>query len=231
MNAFDAGILHFVNSFAGRWPRFDQVVVMISCLHLVKGGVLTVVLWWAWFSGRPAARETVSATLAGSFVALGVARGISNLLPFRTRPILDAGLHFVPPVSMDGAGLINWSAFPSDHAALFIGLSTGLWFVSRRAGLLAFAYTVAVILFPRLYIGAHAPTDLLAGAAIGLALVVVACSAQVRDRIGRAVIAQEERRGALFYPVLFLVTFETAELFDGVRISAYLLRRIFLHGA
>ena len=212
MNPFDASILHFVNSFAGRWPKFDQVVVMISWLHLVKGGVLTLLLWWAWFSGRPAARETVSATLLGSFCALGAARGLSNLVPFRTRPILDAGLHFMPPVSMDGAGLINWSAFPSDHAALFIGLSTGLWFVSRKAGLLAFAYTIAMILFPRLYIGAHAPTDLIVGAAIGAALVSVACAPPLCDRIGRAVIAQEERRGALFYPLLFLVTFETAEL-------------------
>jgi undecaprenyl-diphosphatase len=231
VNSFDASILHFVNAFAGRWPRFDQVVVMISWLHLVKGGVLMVLLWWAWFSGKPAARETVSTTLLGSFLALGAARGLSNLLPFRTRPILDPSLHFVAPVSMNGQGLMKWSSFPSDHAALFIGISTGLWLVSRKAGLFAFGYTILFILLPRLYIGAHFPTDLIAGGLIGWLLVAVISSSRIRDRIGPAVLGQVERRTAVVYPLLFLVTFETAELFDSVRLAVHLLRRIFLRGA
>lgn len=217
MNPFDAGILHFVNQFAGRWPRFDVFVSVLCFMNLFKGGVVLTALWAVWASGRPQARETVLATLFGSFVSLGIARGIANLLPYRERPASNPALHFRLPTGMITERLIHWSAFPSDHAALFIGLAAGVWLVSKRGGALLFGYCVAFILFPRLYLGVHHPTDLIAGSLIGLGCVLGACQPQARGQIARPLLRVEALHPGLFYAAFFLLTFETGELFDGAR--------------
>ncbi len=225
MNPFDAGILHAVNRFAGRWPAFDVFVYVLSNLNLFKGGLVLTALWAVWFCGRPSARETVLATLFGSFVSLGIARGVANLLPYRQRPADNLSLHFQLPVGMSTEHLIHWSAFPSDHAALFVGVATGVLLVSRKAGGLLLAYCVVAIFFPRLYLGIHHPTDLLAGGLLGFLCVLGTCLSQARDQIGRPLLRLAERRPAVFYAALFLVTFETSELFEGAR---YFVRAIIL---
>jgi undecaprenyl-diphosphatase len=228
MNPFDAGILHFVNRFAGRWHDFDELVFLLSTLNLFKGGVVLTAIWAVWFCGRPHAKEIVLGTLFGSFVSLAIARGIANLLPYRERPTNNVALHFRVPEGMTPDRLIHWSAFPSDHAALFVGLATGVFLVSRRWGALLYAYCVLAILLPRLYLGIHHPTDLIAGSLLGLACVLAICLSKARDQIARPLLRQEALHPAFFYAALFLVTFETAELFEGARafVRAVVLGRI-----
>jgi len=60
--------------------------------------------------------------------------------------------------------------FPSDHAVLFFALATGLFMAHRKLGIAAYAWVIVAICFPRLYLGIHWPTDVIAGAAVGVAL-------------------------------------------------------------
>jgi undecaprenyl-diphosphatase len=220
VNSFDLTILQVLNEFVGRWPEFDRFVAFLSWQNILKGGALVTVLWWAWFSGRERARELVLATLFGSFIAIAMTRFLASGLAFRPRPLANPELNFHVPIGLKAANLIEWSSFPSDHAALFVGLATGLCFISRRVGIGALAYTVVVILFPRLYGGIHHPTDLIVGGLIGVGCVVATCTHPGVEKISSRFLAFEKQRPALFYAALFLAFFEIAELFEGVRNSA-----------
>jgi len=220
VNSFDLTILHYINQFVGRWPEFDRFVAFLTWQNILKGGALVTMLWWAWFSGKHRARELVLATLLGSFVAIAMTRFLASGLAFRLRPLANPELNFHVPAGIKAANLLEWSSFPSDHAALFVGLATGLCFISRRVGFAALAYTVVVILFPRLYGGIHHPTDLIVGGLLGVACVVSACTHPVVERISNRLLAFEKGRPAIFYTALFIAFFEIAELFEGVRNSA-----------
>jgi membrane-associated phospholipid phosphatase len=60
------------------------------------------------------------------------------------------------------------ASFPSDHAAAGFAIAAVLFIAHRRAGALALAFA-AVMSFARVFIGAHWPSDVLAGAALGVA--------------------------------------------------------------
>ena len=55
-------------------------------------------------------------------------------------------------------------SFPSDHAVMAGAVAAGLWFVSRRLGIIA-AIAAVVMAFARVYIAAHYPQDVAAGLA------------------------------------------------------------------
>lgn len=217
MNAFDSSIISFLNDFAGHWKTFDETMVFISESPLVKGGPIVACFWWLWFrrpSDGPSRRDFVVATVLTGAVAVLVARGAATALWFRERPIADASQHFIMPYSFTGADLESWSSFPSDHAVLFFSLSMGLFLAYRPVGIAAFAWTTVVICFPRMYLGIHWPTDLIAGAALGIALAWLGTAQAIRDVIRTRILPWAESSPALFYAGMSIVSFEVTNLFD-----------------
>jgi undecaprenyl-diphosphatase len=198
-----------------------RAVEFVADAELLKGGLLMAVLWGLWLAGRDA-RETAAIrgrivmTVAGSFGALCAARLLALALPFRQRPF--------EAVASDGAtalrALESWSAFPSDHAALFFALAAGIFTVSRRLGGLLLVHAVVVIALPRLYLGLHHPTDLIAGAGIGAACALAATRERVWRRCAPPVLGWGQRHGSWFAALAFVLTFEIATLFDSVRNGA-----------
>ena len=57
-------------------------------------------------------------------------------------------------------------SFPSQHGLTIGGMATGLWLLSRRIGLLAVLYSFVVV-YGRLYLGRHWPSDMVAGILVG----------------------------------------------------------------
>jgi undecaprenyl-diphosphatase len=226
MRSFDHSIISFCNQFAQRWHTFDAIVVFFSNSDLMKGGVMLAGLWWAWFYRNSDVRITRShllSALLGSVVALLVARVLAHSLPIRIRPILDPSLHFRPPAAApDQGNWTIWSSFPSDHAALFCALLTGIWLTSRRAGILFMFYVLFAICFPRIYIGIHYPTDILAGAALGVFFVLIFSWRVVRERWTGYVLNWVDRWPAASYALLFIVTFQIATLFWDIRTFLYI---------
>ncbi len=220
MNGFDLAGIQLVNSLVGRWPEFDRFVAFVTWQNLLKGGVFAALIFWVWFSNRPRSREVIVASLYGSLGAVLVARILAAVLPFRTRPLFNPALHLRTIDGVNAGHLIQWSAFPSDHAALFLGLATGLGFISVPLGLASGLYATAIILFPRFYAGIHHATDLIAGGVLGVCLTLFACTQPLRDRLAKPLLTLEKWKPALFYAAMFIVCFEIAELFEGVRNSA-----------
>lgn len=129
---------------------------------------------YAWFnSDQEDDRRSSVATLIASVIAMASARLLATFLPYRPRPVHEDALDFSLPYGRLESKLEGWSSFPSDHAVLFFALSAGLLLVSRPLGVLALLHSFIVISMPRIYLGLHYPTDLLAGAALGITLVLL----------------------------------------------------------
>lgn len=223
----DRSLARAINDLAGRWPALDRVALTLAGNHLVKGGVVMALVWSAWFcrGGRRRAierRETIVATLAAAAVALLVSCVVQALSPFRPRPIHDPTLGLHAPIGLPSDVMANWSSFPSDHATLFFALATGLLFVSRRLGLLAAAYVTLVIALPRIYVGWHYPSDIVAGAVIGSTLAALAQHASIRERVAQPIVSWARDHPQAFHGVFFLLSYQVATLMDDTRVLASL---------
>jgi membrane-associated phospholipid phosphatase len=114
--------------------------------------VLGVVLSLAWRRWQP---------LVLVFAADAVANGVVALL----KPAF--GVHR-PAEPGDLLGVPHSSSFPSGHTATSFACATVLALLVPRAA--PFAYVLALAIgYSRLYVGVHWPTDVLGGAAVGVA--------------------------------------------------------------
>lgn len=108
-------------------------------------------------------------------VAMGIAMacgylignmGMKNIFA-RTRP------YDVVEVDLLVAKLHDFS-FPSGHTLVSFEAATALWYHHRKWGVAAFVLA-ALIAYSRLYLFVHYPTDVLAGALLGVAIGLAAC--------------------------------------------------------
>ena len=116
------------------------------------------------------------------------------------------------PTTLDG-----WSSFPSDHAVLFFALSTGLCFISRKVGTFTLFYSALFICLPRIYLGLHYPTDIIAGAIIGMTVTLLANIFLIKSKRLQSIANWSYSKPNLFYPLFFLLTYQIADLFDNSR--------------
>ena len=128
-------------------------------------------------------------------------------MPFRERP-------FQTPYGHSEEDLINWNSFPSDHAAVFFALAISIFFAWRVAGILALCYVFVVI---RLYLGFHDPTDLLAGAFIGLGSASLGRVSVLRKAVGDTAEQWLERSPVSFDACFFILAFQRATIFESTR--------------
>jgi undecaprenyl-diphosphatase len=220
MNSFDSSIISFLNGFARHSQSFDTFVHMLSDNELLKGGVIAAIIWWTWFRPHPNKTDHRHYLLCGIIACLFsvvMARTLANTLPYRERPLRNPAAHFQVPYGVSQEELIDWSSFPSDHAAVFFALATAIFLAWRAAGIVAFFHVVLFICLPRVYLGFHYPTDILAGAAIGITIAWVASIDAVRKTLARFAMPWLERSPSTFYACLFILTFQIATLFESMR--------------
>lgn len=223
--SLDRSIVVFVNSFAQRSWAFDACVHFLTSTTLLRGGVVMLAFWFLWFQRQEDTtgmqlnerRCILLYTILICVPGLIATRTLAWLLPYRQRPLYVADLHIRRPFTFDPAGLPSWSSFPSDHAVLFFAIATGVFLVSRRIGLFLYLYTTLFILLPRVFVGIHYPTDILAGALLGWGLSYSARWVRWRALITRPALRLLEESPGLFYACLFLLTNLTAELFAPLR--------------
>jgi undecaprenyl-diphosphatase len=221
LNSFDLAILRFFNQFAQHSWTFDNTIVFICYSELFKGGAVIPLLWWTWFTGggdQQRRRQIVLMTLLAGLVSLAVARALAIMVPYRPRPAQLLELGFLTPLGVNALRLKGWNAFPSDHASLFVTLAIGLVLISRRLGLAVLAYVIVVICLPRIYVGLHYPTDLIAGALLGTATILLVNQfAWVKKLINDHIMPWVERNPPAFYAAFFIVTHQFTTLFQEVR--------------
>jgi undecaprenyl-diphosphatase len=219
-NDFDLTIESHLNHYANRWPRFDTAMLLVVNKNLLKGGPIVFLCWAAFFEKRRnlsdlmEGRAKLAATIPLAIIGVVAARILAKILPFRERPFRTAALHFQLPHGMSTERLYSWSSFPSDHAALFAALAVGVFFASRRLGVLALSYVLLCIVGPRVYLGWHWPTDVLVGVLLGIAFAAGAIIPAYRNFVWRWVEKAWRSYPGISAGALFLLSYEITDLFD-----------------
>ena len=155
-----------VNDFAKDTSWLHGVMSNYATYGVVLFGLLIVVgfLWARSRSDLPA----VAAALWAA-AGMGIAIALNQL-------IVHAADEPRPFASMSNVLLLvhhaNDPGFTSDHSVMAGAVAAGLFFVRRVLGWVTAAAGV-LIAFARVYVGVHFPQDVLAGLALGVAVVLV----------------------------------------------------------
>ena len=220
IQSIDASIYTWLGGFAGNWV-LDRLASHEEGDPIFKGGLVLAVYWFSWFrirSDRIRRLRVIVTAVIGALVAVIVARTISFVVPFRVRPMFDpAVMHALYSIPIT-ANLESWSGFPSDTASFFFALAFGTCYLFRRLAIPIMVYVAGWICLPRMYLGIHYASDIVAGAAIGVATVWVLLSNKwfQSSVVGRIVLF-EKTSAHWFYGIAFLVSFEIASLFTDIR--------------
>ena len=235
VNDFDYPIIMFINGLARHWGWFDALMHGFTNNYLLKSASIIALYYAAWFVPMPdlaATRRRQAHLLAGlgaAVLAPVLARLLTFILPFRNRPMHTDELPFNLPEHMRPEVDIGWSSFPSDTAALVVPLAVGLFVVSRRLGLLALVIA-AVDCFARVYSGLHFPTDILAGATLGVAAFCLIDCTPLKKLGTRPAFWALETHPGIFYGGFFLITYQIANVFwESFNIANHFLKFVVVH--
>ena len=212
----DAYVSQTVSGFASQNGVINHAILIASEATIATGALMVGLVWCCWFSdGAQAARERLLLGFGAVLITAILSRILQVSLPLRLRPLHDAMSGFSPLPGIDTALAHHWGSFPSDHAALFFALVTVVWQRSRWLGLVALVSALYGTL-PRIYLGLHYFSDVVAGALLGIGFVLMFEHYGPRVWANRGV-AWEQRLPGLFYGAAFLLSFEVATLFEDIR--------------
>ncbi len=218
--------LEAVAAFHGSSPGstlLTRAAQLLLTANLVKMGLPVSLLLYTWLRrgslaagcGVLAAPGLVARGALGIAVALAAGRLLQNLLPMRPRPRFVQPDPF-PPL-LDHAVLGDWSSLPSDHAVLAAAVATATWAASRPLALLSMAWGALFVCLPRVYFGLHYVSDILAGAALGVALTAFVLRMPMPATAWGWLRRLDARKPALVILGLFVLGWEMVELFGTAR--------------
>ena len=157
----DHFLFAFFHDFVNRWFFLDWLTFFFA--EYIQY-FLAVLLAGLWFFGknerRLKNRLAVLAGFASVFLSRIVFVGLFRIFYFRPRPFV--ALDFQPLFNH-----ANESSFPSGHAAIFFALATGVYFYNKKLGLFFFSAAILIGL-ARITGGVHWPSDIVAGAIVGI---------------------------------------------------------------
>lgn len=205
-----------INQMARESVLFDFIMNVLSYQNLISGVVLVAGFWALWFMPSLMARraELLTCTVA-AFGSAALSRIMQQLTPEHPRPLQDQALNMTPPTGIDAQTLHDFSSFPSDHAAVYIGLAYVIWRLHRKLGLAAFVFA-ALLCFTRVYLGFHFITDIIGGGALAILTVQVALLPPFQ-RIGGWLVGFSQTRPHWFYPLAFVACYGIATLVEELR--------------
>lgn len=220
ISQFDHWISSLLDAQSHRSWALDTFFVLLAYNLILKGGIVVLLYSWAWFrrcTDLLKQRQYLICGLIGAVAAPCFARLVAVVMPFRERPLHNPALHWQLAYGVKPNALIDWSSFPSDHAALLAALATALCFVSRTAGVVLFAYVFVFVEFARVYLGFHYFSDILVGTLIGVAISGLLATEYPRSLVAKHILPVADRNPQYFYPALVSYLYMVAMVFDPLR--------------
>ena len=166
---WDLGLVARLAQTLGRWPAFD-IFVQDAGSNGIFGGIwYGAAVFILWVRGAQPGHETLRhrtlilafGSLAATALTFLAARMVSWPPP-STHPELAA---LYP---LDFPANLNPSSFPSQSTALYVAVSAGLYAIAKPLGTLAWIAVGPLVALPRMYLGGHYLTDVVAGLLLGI---------------------------------------------------------------
>lgn len=154
----DLYIFNLINGLAFKWYWLDFIGFIIA--KYSEYFLITALVLFLAINFRKYWRMVVEAMIAAIFTRLVLVE-IIRWLWFRPRPFVINNVNL----------LIDYNAkeasFPSGHASFYFALSTIVYFYNKRIGIIFYVASLCIVL-ARVFVGIHWPSDILAGAILGI---------------------------------------------------------------
>ena len=154
----DLYLFNLINGLAGRWAWLDYLA-MFFAQYFEYFLLLALLLFLA--TGFKKYWKMVLEALISATVARFVLMEIIRWLWFRPRPFV-AG-NFIPLINQSS----KEASFPSGHASFYFALSTVIYCYNKKAGIIFYIASFLIVI-SRVFVGVHWPSDILAGAVLGV---------------------------------------------------------------
>ena len=146
-----------INGLANNSKILDFIGIFLAdYFQYILGAILIALFIW-----KKNRLMVISAAISVFLSRLIIAEIIKNIV-HRARPyvVLETARKIIN-------GNTDFKSFPSGHAAIFFAIATAVYLHNKKLGIWFF---VAAILMgiARIFVGVHWPTDILAGAMIGI---------------------------------------------------------------
>ena len=152
----DIYLFNLINQFALKWFWLDVLVIFLAeYLGYVLLFSLLLFLAIRFRKYFKMVVEIVVSAILARFVIVELIRWIWQ----RPRPFVYNNVNLL--LTHDAP------AFPSGHAAFFFAFSTIVYFYNKKIGILFFLSSILIVI-SRVFAGIHWPTDILAGAVVGV---------------------------------------------------------------
>ena len=156
--------------FLGQCPLFD-LAVQSAIRHNVLGGFwYAAALFVLWLrgsqEGNEATRRRMLTILLGSLIAI-LLIPVAQALVVWPPPIHCPRLAHLYPRYIEGNP--DSSSFPSQSTTLYAALAAGIYSCHRLTGSLLWVGVAVLVGLPRIYVGGHYLSDVLAGIVLGMA--------------------------------------------------------------
>ncbi|MGW4384740.1 phosphatase PAP2 family protein [Kitasatospora sp. NPDC004531] len=166
-SGIDGGLYTRITGWADAAPHwFDRLVTQWSALGL---GVFALLMVWGWWRARSADSAAMARVLASPLIVVGayLANSVFKGLVEEVRPCQQ-----IPgTVTLEACPAPGDWSFPSNHTVIAFAAAVALLYADRRLGLLGL---LAAVLMgaSRVWVGAHYPHDVAAGALVGVLVAI-----------------------------------------------------------
>lgn len=154
----DLVLFNLINGLAGKWEVLDFFGVFfakyfeyILLFYLALFLIVNFKKYW---------RMVAEAFIAAVFVRFILAKIMLSIY-FRLRPFVINNVNLLIPYNAQEP------SFPSGHASFYFTLSTIVYSYNKKAGILFYVASFLIAIF-RVFVGIHWPSDILAGAILGI---------------------------------------------------------------
>ncbi|MCX6722617.1 MAG: phosphatase PAP2 family protein [Candidatus Staskawiczbacteria bacterium] len=167
---YDIKIFEAINGLAGQSKIIDLLGIFFAeYLPYLLGIFLLSLLFWPKKNKRRN-RAMILLSITAAFIARFVVKSIILIFYDRPRPYINLPLvHKL--ISLNT--IENLQSFPSGHTIFFFALSTVVYNFNKRLGIF-FLVCSTTIAISRIFVGVHWPSDILAGAILGVIVGIIA---------------------------------------------------------